>query len=89
MSFFQNKLSGLSRRINCIKYGMFYWRNSAYHIPNEILINGKKIKLKVENMNIIEFTSICINDCYLLGYFKKNYLRLSPLWMSALTRECL
>lgn len=65
-------MSGISRRINSIKYGMFYWRNSDYKIPEILTINGTKKKFKVGNMNIIEFTGICINDCYRLDYLKKK-----------------
>jgi len=72
MNFFQNKLSGISRRINSIKYGMFYWRNNDYKIPEILTINGTRKKFIVEGMNIHEFTGICINDCYRLGYLKKK-----------------
>lgn len=60
MNFFQNKFSGISRRIHSIKYGMFYWRNSDYKIPGILTINGKKKEFRVEDMNINEFTGICI-----------------------------
>lgn len=72
MNFFQNKIDGIKRRIRSKKYGMFYWRNRAYAIPEVIKVNGKKRRLKVHNMNIIEFTGICINDCYRLSYLKKK-----------------
>lgn len=68
----QKKLSGIHRRINSIKYGMFYWNNKNYKIPVDVKINGKSRKLKTESMDIIEFTGICINDCYRLQYLKKN-----------------
>lgn len=51
---------------------MFYWRNSDYKIPEILTINGTKKKFRVEGMNINEFTGICINDCYRLGYLKKK-----------------
>lgn len=72
MNFIQNKLNGINRRINSMKYGMFYWRNVDYKIPEILTINGTKKKFRVEGMNINEFTGICINDCYHLGYFKKK-----------------
>lgn len=72
MNFIQHKLNGINRRINSIKYGMFYWRNSDYKIPDILTINGTKKKFKVEGMNINEFTGICINDCYRLGYLKNK-----------------
>jgi hypothetical protein len=72
LNFFQNKLSGIRRRINSIKFGMFYWRNKDYKIPEILLVNGKKIKLEMRVMNIHEFTEICINDCYHLRYLKKK-----------------
>lgn len=65
-------MSGIRRRIHSIKYGMFYWNNKNYKIPEILTINGKQKKLKVSDMNIIEFTGICINDCYHLGYLKKR-----------------
>lgn len=65
-------MNGIKRRIHSVKYGMFYWRNSDYKIPGTMKINGKRIRLKVEDMNIIEFTGICINDCYHLGFLKKK-----------------
>ncbi len=51
---------------------MFYWRNSDYKISEILTINRKKKKFMVKNMNIIEFTGICINDCYHLGFLKKK-----------------
>jgi FkbM family methyltransferase len=72
LSFLKNKLSGINRRINSIKYGMFYLRNSDYKIPEIIKINGQEKRLDTKNMNITEFTGICINDCYHLGYLKKK-----------------
>jgi FkbM family methyltransferase len=72
MNFFQNKLNGLKRRIHSKKYGMFYWRNSDYKIPHILTVNGNNTELRVENMDINEFTGICINDCYHLGYLKKK-----------------
>lgn len=65
-------MNGITRRIHYIKYGMYYWRNKDYKIPEILKINGKQKKLKVADMNIIEFTGICINDCYHLGYLKKK-----------------
>lgn len=79
MNFFQNKLSGISRRINSIKYGMFYWRNSDYKIPTVLMINGKKKKFKVEGMNLNEFTGICINDCYHLKFLRKKLGRVKTI----------
>src|SRR5690348_12078136 len=72
MTFLENKLSGINRRINSIKYGMFYWRNIDYKIADVLRINGKLTPLKVEGMNINEFTGICINDGYHLRYLKKK-----------------
>jgi FkbM family methyltransferase len=72
MTFLENKLNGITRRIHSIKYGMFYWGNKDYKIPGILKINGEKKKLKVADMNIIEFTGLCINDCYHLGYLKKK-----------------
>ena len=72
MNFFQNKLNGIKRRIHSIKYGMFYWNNTDYKIPGILTINGKKKKLRVEGMNMNEFTGICINDCYHLKFLKKK-----------------
>ena len=72
MTFLENKLSGINRRINSIKYGMFYWRNSDYKIAGALKINGKKTHLIVENMNVNEFTGICVNDGYQLRYLKKK-----------------
>ena len=51
---------------------MFYLRNSDYKIPDVLTINGKKKELRVEGMNINEFTGICINDCYHLRFLKKK-----------------
>jgi FkbM family methyltransferase len=72
MNFFQYKLNGVQRRMNSIKYGMFYWRNRDYRIPSNLTINGKEKVFKVEGMNISEFTGICINDCYRLKYLRKK-----------------
>jgi FkbM family methyltransferase len=72
MNFFENKLNGIRRRINSVKYGMFYLRNSDYKIPEVLTINGRKKKFHVESMDIIEFTAICINDCYHLKYLKRK-----------------
>lgn len=72
MNYLQKKLSGINRRINSIQYGMFYLRNSNYRIPDQLKINGKKIDLHLKDVNIHEFTGICINDCYHLRYLKKK-----------------
>jgi len=51
---------------------MFYWSNKDYKIPGVLKINGQQKELKVADMNIIEFTGICINDCYHLGFLRKK-----------------
>lgn len=77
MNFLQQKLSGVSRRLNAIPYGMFYLRNSDYKIPEQLMINGKKTNLHLSEVNIHEFTGICINDCYHLKYLKNKLKNIS------------
>ena len=72
MSFFESKISGLKRRLLCIKYGMLYFRNTDFKIPNSLLINGSRKELELKGMNENEFISICINDCYHLNALKRH-----------------
>jgi FkbM family methyltransferase len=72
MTFFQNKLNGIHRRYKSILFGLFYWKNKHYRIKELLKIDGKWIKLKTNDFNIIEFTAICINDCYHLKYLKRR-----------------
>jgi FkbM family methyltransferase len=72
MNFLANKLSGLNKRIRCIKYGMFYFRNEDFKIPPSLLINGAKKEIHFKNLSIHEFTEICLNDAYHLKYLKRK-----------------
>lgn len=79
MDFLNKKLSGIKRRIACIKYGMFYIRNSDFKIPRSLKINGSRKELKLQDININEFVGICINDCYHLGYLKRKLKRVNSI----------
>lgn len=70
MSFFKNKYSGLLKRIKCLQFGLFYFRNNKFRILDSLKINGKYKEYKfIDRSNplfIYEFTEICLNDCYRL-----------------------
>jgi FkbM family methyltransferase len=51
---------------------MFYFRNSDFKIPDALTVNGKKKSLQLRKVDIQEFTSICIYDCYFLKYLKRS-----------------
>ena len=79
MNFLDYKISGLKKRIRCTQYGIFYFRNSDFKIPKVLLINGIKRELQFKNLSIDEFTDICINDCYRLGYLRKKLRNVSSI----------
>jgi len=55
-----------------MKYGMFYFGNENFKIPPILLINGAKKEIRFKNLNIHEFTEICLNDTYHLKYLKRK-----------------
>lgn len=79
MTFLKNKIKGIRQRWLSRKYGMFYWKNADYKIPNRLTINGEKVNLYVKDMHLIEFTGICINDCYKLRYFQKKFANVKTI----------
>ncbi len=72
MNFLQDKINGLRKRFNSLKYGMFYLRNANFKIPAKLLINGLNKEIHFNDLSEAEFTMICIDDCYQLKYLRKK-----------------
>ncbi len=75
MNFLYQKLSGITKRMRCLPYGISYIRNSGFKIPGIIKVNGTKHEMKfidhADKGFVYEFTEICLNDCYGLKKLRK------------------
>ena len=75
MGFLQQKIAGLLRRYQHVRYGIRYLRAADFHIPSRLHINGSKRSFSflapADPAFVYEFDEICIKDCYQLRRLKK------------------
>jgi FkbM family methyltransferase len=83
MTSFQNKirfiLLGIRSRLVSLQFGIVYLRSVNLTLPKNYFVNGKFIKLnlnqKANDLFLTEFFSICISDSYKLGALSNESIK--------------
>jgi FkbM family methyltransferase len=76
MSFIQQKISSVKKRLQFLSFGIIYFLSKNFIFPKRLWVNGMMRELIFNNADgsafKYEFNEICINDCYGLHLLKKK-----------------